>query len=116
MATYKFITKYNQEENTSSQQSYLSFYQIALHAHPQTHLHHIRKFIIDENDNIIKMSEYNIKHRYYEQLLKRKKNNEYKQYSVYNLSTVGYPQRGDILLLKSNILSVNNLYTGYAQF
>lgn len=115
MTTYKFITKQNQDEQYCKP-TQTSFYQIALYPNPKNNLHHVRKFIIDESDNIVRMSEYHIKPKYYEQLLKQKKTNEYKQYSVYNLETVGYPQRGDILLLKSNILSVNNTYTGFAPF
>ena len=122
--TYQFITKANQHEtnhNSASlylpklpQSQILSFYQIAIHQHPLTKLYHIRKFKIDENDNIINLSEYNIKKLHYDKLLTQKKNNEYKLYSVYNLNSVNYPTKSDILLLKSNILSTNNTYTGYA--
>ena len=116
MTTYKFITKYNQHEQPMLPISQTSFYQIAAHPHPKNNLYHVRKFIIDGDDNIIKMSEYNIKQKHYDQLIKQKKSHEYKQYSVYNLTNVGYPNRGDILLCKSNILSVNNTYTGFASF
>ena len=115
MTTYKFITKQNQDDDNNVK-TRTSFYQIALYANPKTNLRHVRKFIIDESDNIIKMSEYNIKQKYYEQLLKQKKTHEYKQYSVYDLGTIGYPQRGDVLLLKSNILSGGGPVYGFAPF
>lgn len=115
MTTYKFITKHNQHELSPSIPD-ISFYQISLHPHPKTKLHNIRKFKIDNDDNITSMSEHNITKLQYEQIIKQKKPHEYKQYSVYNLKNVTYPQRGDILLLKSNILSVNNNYSGFAPF
>jgi hypothetical protein len=116
MTTYKFITKLNQHESPfmTPLASQTSFYQIALHPNPKNKLYHVRKFKIDENDNISSMSEYNIPKNKYEQLIKSKKQNEYKQYSVFDLKSVGYPQRGDVLLLKSNILSSGNNYTGFA--
>ena len=115
MTTYKFITKYNTQEEPT-QENELSFYQIAMFPYPKTDLYHIRKFKIDHENNITKMTEHNVKQKHYELILKQKKKNEYKLYSVYNLSTTPYPCKGDILFLKSNILANNNSYTGYAQF
>lgn len=115
MATYHFITKQNDQQFTPPQQLQ-SFIQIALFPHPKTKLYHVRKFKIDEGGNVIKMMEYNIIKGQYEKLIKQKKPNEYKQYSVYSLKNIEYPSRGDILLLKSNILSTNSSYSGYASF
>ncbi len=115
MTTYKFITKLNPQDDII-QENETSFYQIAMFPYPKTNLYHIRKFKINSEHNITKMTEHNVKQKHYDLLLKQKKNNEYKLYSVFNLSTTPYPCKGDILLLKSNILSNNANYSGYANF
>ncbi len=116
MATYKFITKSNQQDEQIQEENEMSFYQIATFPYPKTNLYHVRKFKINSENNITKMTEHNVKQKHYDLLLKQKKNNEYKLYSVYNLSTTAYPCKGDILLLKSNILSNNTNYSRYANF
>lgn len=119
MSKYTFVTKSTQLNPTPFSKpipSSTSYYQISLHPNPKTKLYHIRKFKIDENDNITKMKEYNVPKSQYEQLIKSKKPHQYKLFSVLNLNNTNYPQKGDILLLKSNILSNPTSYTGYASF
>jgi hypothetical protein len=119
MSTYTFVTK--QEGAgfflpTPVEPSNTSFYQMALYSNPKTKLYHIKRFMVDENDNIIDMKNYNIEKEKYDKIVKYKKPNQYKLYSVFDLKNVGYPSKGDILVLKSNILASNNSYTGYASF
>lgn len=119
MSKYTFVTKSTQLNQTPflrPSPSITSYYQIALHPNPKTKLYHIRKFKIDENDNITKMSEYNVQKSQYEQLIKSKKPHQYKLFSVLDLKNTNYPQKGDILMLKSNILASSTSYTGYASF
>ena len=117
MSNYTFITKSTQPDTPFLvTPSTTSFYQISLYPNPSTKLHHIRKFKIDGNDNITSVSNHYLKKSQYEQLIKNKKPNTYKQYSVFDLKQTNYPNKGDILMLKSNILSSPSNYTGYAPF
>ncbi len=97
-----------------TQPHYLSFYQLALHPHPQTNKYHVRRFIIDGEDNFCDIRDYHIDKSQYEKFLNAKKLNEYKLYSVFTLAQIKYPTMADILLLKSSIIANTHQYYDYA--
>ncbi len=90
------------------------FYQIASHPHPKTNKHHVRVFVIDNDDNFNDVRDYNIDKSQYNRLLNSKKVNEYKLYSVFALDQINYPTMSDILLLKSSNIANTNQYYDYA--
>ena len=114
MATYKFVSSFNEPVDDNYN---ISFYQLSSFPDPKHKTYHLRKFIIDNNNNtFVDVKDYRLKKRQFEKFLKRKRGNEYKTYSVYDLDVVGYPTLSDILLLKSDILSTNHDYSGFAPF
>ena len=112
MSKYKFVNSFDEPE--PCQEPNISFYQIAAFADLQTKLYHIRKFTINHNNEFVSVKNHHVNKRTYMKLIKHKKNNEYKLFSVYDLNQVAYPTLSDILLLKSDILSTNYDYYGYA--
>lgn len=114
MSTYKFVNNFDKLDQPIETQ--LSFIQIASFPNPKTKLYHIRRFIIDQNNEFAGIKEYFLNKRKYDKLLQRKKGNQYKLYSVYNLNIINYPCMSDILMLKSDILGSNYDYYGFAPF
>ena len=114
MSKYKFVNSFDEPEPCNEPN--ISLYQIAAFADPKTNLYHARRFTINYNNEFVSVKNHYINKRMYRKLLKVKKNNEYKLFSVYDLENVGYPSLSDILLLKSDILSTNYDYYGYAPF
>jgi len=112
MTTYKFVDNFDpsEEEITSN------FLQIAEFMHPKTKHHHVRKFTINQSNEVINMKDYYLNKSKYERLLKKKKPNEYKLYSVYSLNDVNHPNASHILAMKSSILQTNHDYYGFAPF
>lgn len=92
------------------------FYQITSYPSPKTNTHHLRKFKINKEGEIIEEKNYQITQKQFEKFIKVKNANEYKCYACFNLKNVGYPKMGEILMAQSNILSNNHDYTGYAKF
>ena len=114
MSTYKFVNNFDNTVQQEEQQ--LSFLQIASFPNPKTKLYHVRRFIIDGKNEFAGIKEYFLSKRRYDKLLQRKKKNQYKLYSVYNLNIINYPCMSDILMLKSDILGSNYDYYGFAPF
>lgn len=113
MNTYKFVSSFDEPLDEGTTKSY---YQVAQFADRSTHLHHIRKYIVNGQNEFESVKEYNISKSKYKKLLQIKQKHEYKLYAVYDLNIVGHPTVTDILLLKSNILSTKYDYTGYSPF
>jgi hypothetical protein len=114
MSTYKFVKTF--DEPIEQDNTQLSFIQVASFPNPKTNLYHVRRFIVNQNNEIIGIKEYFLSKKRYDRLLQRKKRNQYKLYSVYNLNVVNYPCASDILMLKSNILGSDYNYSGFAPF
>ena len=112
MSKYKFVQSF--DEKTPCPEPNIHFYQIAAFANPKTKLYHVRRFAINYNNEFVSSRNHYINKRTFDKLLKKKKNNEYKLFSVYDLADVDFPVLSDILLLKSDILSTNYDYYGYA--
>lgn len=116
MTSYSFITKSSQDNSIFIPTQTISFFQVASFANPKTKLYHIRKFKINNQNEIIKVSDHHIKQNIYDEFLKQKKNTQYKMYSVYNIDMVSSPSQNDIDLSRSTILATNNTHTGYALY
>ena len=92
------------------------FYQICSFQNPHTNKYHVRKFIINSKNEFASIKEYKLSKTQYKKLLEIKKTNEYKCYSTYDLKNISYPNYSDILTLKSNMITDNNDYYGFAPF
>ncbi|QKF93785.1 hypothetical protein QKU48_gp0327 [Fadolivirus algeromassiliense] len=113
MTTYKFVNNF---DNSYRNTNLISFYQVGSFPHPKNGKYHLRKFVINDDNNFVQVKEYLVDKKIYTKFLQRKKSNEYKMYSVYDLGTVNYPSMSDVLLLKSDVLKGNYNYYGYAPF
>lgn len=116
---YHFITN-NDTNNTNDQPTNINdimfFYQLSTFQNPHKKKFHLKKFIIDHNNNFIGLKEYYITLNQRNKFLNANQKNKYKMYSTYDLNNINYPTMGDILHAKSDILSTNSSYTGFAQF
>ena len=93
-----------------------NFYQISVFPNPRTNKFHIRKFIINSNDEFLDIIDYHLTKHKYHKFLKFKKIHEYKLFSTFSLDNISYPSMADISLLKSDNLSNNYNYSGFAPF
>lgn len=109
---YKFVANFDEEP----EEQLSSFYQIASFTHPKTGRYHVRRFVINNNNEFLNVRDHYLDKNQYYKLLKRKKQNEYKMYSVYNLNSVNYPVLGDILAAKSSMIATSCDYYGPANF
>ena len=114
MSTFKFVKTFDDPIPENTQQ--LSFIQIGSFPNPKTNLYHVRRFIVNQNNEIVGIKEYFLNKKRYDKLLRHKKRNQYKLYALYNLNVVNYPCASDILLLKSDILGSDYNYSGFAPF
>lgn len=112
---YTFITA-DEYKDTFDEEYFTFFYQLATHPHPKTNRYHMKKYIVNNKDQIKGVNDYMLTKNKYDKFLKSKKLHEYKLYSVYSLNDVGLPHGADISASKSTILNNNYDYSGYAPF
>lgn len=113
MTTYNFVNSFNQVQK---EEHFINFYQLASFMDPKKCRFHIRKYKINDNNEFVSIKEYYLPKKIYEKLIKSKRPNSYKMYTVYNLSIVNHPTLSDILTAKSSMLENNNYYYGAAPF
>ncbi len=113
--SHKFVSSFNQQTKQNITQT-KSFLQIANFPNSKTKLYHVRKFIINDDNEFVNVKDYFLNKHTYDKLFNIKKKHEYKLYAVYDLNTVDYPTMADILALKSDILGANYNYYGFAPF
>lgn len=106
----------NDLNNFDQPEKNTSFYQLCSFANPNNNLYNARKFIINEKNEITSVKDFKLTKKQFEKLLKIKKPHQYKSYPTYTFKQVEYPSMGDILMLKSDILSTSHNYTGFAPF
>jgi hypothetical protein len=92
------------------------FYQVCAFKNPGTGKYHLRKFIINQRNEFVSAKIYKLDRKKYKTFLNTKKNNEYKCYSVYDLTNISYPSVSDILVAQSHLLTTDNDYSGFAKF
>lgn len=116
--TYRFVDSLDKQEIVAPVLKY--FYQIASMPHPKTGLHHVRRFLCSNKNQIISINEVSnlyLRKDKFKKFIKSKKLREYKLYSVYDLNNlVNYPSDNDILMLNSDMFDNDCGYNGYAAF
>lgn len=113
MTTYNFVNNFNQ---IPKEEHFINFYQLASFADPKTCKYHIRRYKVNDNNEFVSIKEYHLPKRLYQKLIKSKRPNSYKMYTVYNLNIVNHPTMSDILTAKSSMLDINSYYYGAAPF
>ena len=116
MTTYKFVNNFDNCNEQNSNDNLIHFYQVSSFPNPKNGKYHLRKFVINNDNHFVNIKEYLLNKKYFDKFIQKKKSNEYRMYSVYNLNTVNYPSFSDILLLRSDTLKNNYNYYGYAPF
>ena len=114
---FRFIPNTNKQlSNGNYNPGSINYFQIASFANPHTNKYHLKRFMINENNQFIGIKEYHLKKCQLDKFILTKKQNEYKMFSSYSLSNISYPNNGDISMARSQILEEDSLYSGYAKF
>lgn len=92
------------------------FYQICLFKNPYTKKYHVRRFIINENQQFVNIDERQFDDKQFQIFTKNTKHNLFKTYSTYDMRIIDYPNPADILEAQSPLLNNDYEYTGYASF
>lgn len=111
---YEFVKK--EEERVPLYSDIDYFYQVCTFPNPESDKYHLRKYVIGQDNQFLKVEEYKLTKRQYRKFLKTKSSNCYKAYPMYNLDNVGAPHPGELLAMRSEIISSSHNYTGYAPF
>ena len=110
---YQFVNNFN--DNTIDEKL-ISFYQVASFINPKTQKYHVRRFVINNDNEFVNVRDHYINKKMYDKLFSVKKPNQYKIYSVYDLNSINYPSMGEVLGAKSSMIVSNSDYYGPANF
>ena len=113
MHSYQFTNNFNKQKKNNKITYY---YQLASFLNPKTNLYELRRFTINSKNEFLEIKNYLLNKKQFDDFLINKKQNEYKIFSVYDLSIIDYPILSDILISKSDILNTSYNYSGYAPF
>lgn len=111
---YVFSTRQSQELTYKTPDTVTKFYQICGHTNPKTHLHCVRTIYINGSNEFIKIEEKCYSKQIVDKFIEKHKVNNRIIYSTYDLNSVPLPTLGEILVAKSEILSNDMSYSGFA--
>jgi len=102
---FKFVEKHNSTINNGDYVAEdVVFYQLATFPNPKKQGYHIRRYIIDGNNNYVSVKEKYFKESEYIHFIETTRPNIFRRYSTFNLNEVSQPTMGDISLARSDIL------------
>jgi len=110
---YQFVDSFDKPVNTNK---ITYFFQVASFEHPKKGMYNVKKFAIDQNNKFIDIKGYWITKGQFKKFLETVKSYQYKIYPVYDLDIVEIPRLGEIVQSRSEILTGNYDYTGFAPF
>jgi hypothetical protein len=119
---YQFVSQFDDSQNINHVNAVnhiernIYFSQVCSFPHPQSKKHQLRRFRINESNEFTDINYFLLTPEQFAKFISTKKKHEYKCYPVYDLSIIEYPNLSDVLLTKSDILSKNYNYTGFAPF
>jgi hypothetical protein len=113
---YNFITQRDNITDIEDSNELTFYYQICIFPNPHTRRFHMRKFVVNCNNEFATIKDFNLTKRQCKRFFSHKKQHEYKAYPAYSLNDINYPVLSDILTSKSNILGNNYDYYGNAPF
>ena len=105
-----------QQENMFETDPPLEYFQLCSFKNPKTNKHHVRKFVINNNNDIMQVKNYWYNSKQCKQLMKMRNQNQYKCLPMYDLVDAQYPMMADIIAARSKILSRDFDYSGFAPF
>jgi hypothetical protein len=105
---YKFKLTKNQDEDTriltgKSDERQFSFYQIC--QFPMDKQYSVRKLIYNEEAELLRYSEKKLDKNILDRFLKNSPVHKYVIYPAYELSSIEFPNAGDVLMARSQILN-----------
>ena len=115
---YQFVSTRDIEnfQNTEDNEIKSLYYQVCTFPEPKTGRFHMRKFIINNNNEFIDIKNFKLTKKQCKQFCSTTKPHQYKKFNTYDLENVSYPCLADILTSQSNILSTDYTYSGFAPF
>lgn len=113
---YNFVPKKSTNIYNYQELDDVLFYQVAYFLNPKTKKYNVRKFTINSMNEFADIKDYYLDKERYEIFMKLKKPNEYRMFEVYDFKNIDPPSLSDILILRSQILSNNDEFDGYATF
>jgi len=113
---YVFATSNNVEEEEQLNNTISYFYQICIFPVPKTKLYNMRKFVINGKNEFVDIKDYQLTEDQCKKFYDSKKKHEYKCFSTFSLDNVNTPTLNDVNTAKSNILTNEYSYTGFAPF
>lgn len=81
------------------------YYQLCGFAHPNTKRYHLRKYVMNENNEFLTVVDEYLTRRQCKKFMNDKKDREYKIYSVYSLNNVAPPSLADLNTSFSELLN-----------
>jgi hypothetical protein len=111
---YVFGTQSSQNMTYVPPKDILIYHQICSYPNPKTHMYCVRTLKINGNNEIIQRTEKCYNKRMIEKYLKSSRGNDYKLYSTYDLNSINLPSCGELLIARSELLTHDYEYTGYA--
>lgn len=101
---YKFKLAKKQDEDTHlPNERQFSFYQIC--QFPMDKQYSVRKLIYNEEAELLRYSEKKLDKNILDRFLKNSPEYKYVIYPAYELSSTGFPNAGDVLMARSQILN-----------
>lgn len=116
---YQFVTRdteNNQNKQSSQNDDLIFYYQICTFQEPKNNKYQMRKFVINSRNEFLAINDFYLTKKQCKKFYKYKKQHEYKCFPMYNLNGVDYPTLADIITAKSDILSTDYNYSGFAPF
>lgn len=92
------------------------FHQICAYPNPKSQLHCVRTLHVGGNNEIIHQHEKCYQKKALQKFIQSSRGNDYKMYSTYDLNSIPLPTCGELLVAKSEMLSHDYGYSGYAPY
>lgn len=102
---YQFVSSFEQPKEVN----YSFFYQICYYPDERTKKYHMRKYVLDDDVNIVQIKNYYLTKNQVKKFYKVKNPHEYKQYSTTSLANITRPQMGELVASKSDMLNNNQV-------
>jgi hypothetical protein len=91
------------------------YYQICAYGQ-RDNTHHIREFIYKESDGqLLKVKTFRVKKSTLDEVLKKLKPSDYKQFATFDFDEIKYPSSHDVLVSQSELLSDTH-HSGYHHY
>ena len=114
---FKFTSYNSQDEYLYNPPSRIfKYYQLCSFKNPNNGKYHIRRFVVNSNNEFISIDDKYIDSKGYKRFVQSHRLNEYKLHNTYDLNHIAYPCLGEITIIQSPILENNGDIGGFAKF